>query len=80
MDLARDLQTLRVPTLADLQTLYAHTLTNVQTWYVRTQNWYEHVTALICADEEELTVAQSPPWYSDTYTETGTETETDSCQ
>ena len=50
---------------------------SLQTWCVRTQNWYEHVAASICADEEELTVAQRPSWYSDTYpeTETGRETE-----
>ena len=38
---------------------------SLQTWCAR-------------ADEEELTVAQRPSWYSDTYP--GTETETDSCQ
>ena len=57
---------------------------SLQTWCVRTQNWCEHVAASICADEEELTVAQRPSWYSDTYTETetetGIETETYSCQ
>ena len=69
-----------------LQTLYAHTVTDVQTGCVRTQNWYEHAVASICADEEELTVAQRPAWYSDTCPETetatekGTETETDSYQ
>ena len=70
------------------QTLYAHILTDVQTWRVRTQNWHEHAVASICADEEVLTVAQRPSWYSDSYPETemetgtGTETETerDSCQ
>ena len=39
MDLAQSLQTLGVHALADLQT-----------WCVRTQNWYEHVAASICAD------------------------------
>ena len=24
----------------------------LQTWYVHAQNWYEHVVASICADEE----------------------------
>ena len=70
MDLARSLQTLGVHAMADMQT-----------WYVRTQTWYEHVAASICADEEVLTVAQRPSWYSDTSpeTETRTGTETDSC-
>ena len=64
-----------------LQTLYVHTLADMQTWYVRTQSWYEHVEASICADEVVLTVAQRPSWYSDTYPETQAErgTETDSC-
>ena len=71
-----------------LQTLYVHTFADVQTWYVRTQNWYEHVAASICADEETLMIVQRPSWYSDTYPETetesetgtGTGTETESCQ
>ena len=51
--------------MMDLQTLCAHSwrmlaLADMQTWYVRTQTWYEHVAASICADEEVLTVAQSP--------------------
>ena len=33
---------------------------SLQTWCARTQNWYEHVAASICADEEELTVARRP--------------------
>ena len=55
---------------------------SLQTWCVRAQNWYEHVASSICADEEELTVAERSSWYSDAYPETGTgtETETDSCQ
>ena len=61
-----------------LQTLYVHTLADMQTWCVRTQTWYEHVAASICADEEAWTFAQRPSWYSDTYPETGTAT--DSCQ
>ena len=65
MDLAHSLQTMGVHALADMQK-----------WYVRTQTWYEHVAASICADEEVLTVAQRPSWYSDTYPGT----ETDSCQ
>ena len=71
MDLAKSLQTLDVHALADMQT-----------WYVRTQTWYEHVAPSICANEEVLTVAQRPSWCSDTYpeTESGTGTETDSCQ
>ena len=70
MDLAQHQQTVGVHALADLQT-----------WYVRTQNWYEHAAASICADEEVLTVAQRASWYSDTNpeTETGTGTDTDSC-
>ena len=65
-----------------LQTLGMHALADVQTWYVHTQIWYGHVVASICADEEALTFAQRPSWYSETYpeTETGTGTETDSCQ
>ena len=55
MDLAQNLQTLGVHALADMQTSY-----------VRTQTWYEHVAVSICADEEVLTVAQRPSWYSDT--------------
>ena len=50
MDLARSLQVLGVHALADMQT-----------WCVHTQKWYEHVAASICADEEELTVAQRHP-------------------
>ena len=69
MDLAQSLQTLGVHALADMQT-----------WYVRTQTWYEHEAASICADEEALTVAQRPSWYSDTYPEKETGTVTDSCQ
>ena len=69
----------------NLQTLGVHALADMQTWYVRTQNWYEHVAASICADEEALlTVAQRPSCDSETYpgteTKTGTGTETDSCQ
>ena len=77
MDLARNLETLRMLALTDLQTLYVHTLADMQTWY--TQTWYE---PSICADEEALTFAQRPSRYSDTCpeTETGTGTETDSCQ
>ena len=63
-----------------LQTLYVHTLADMQTSYVHTQTWNEHVVASIRADEVVLAVAQKPSWYSDTYTETGTATETDSCQ
>ena len=62
----------------NLQTMGAHALADMQTWYVRTQTWYEHVAASICADEKVLTVAQRSSWYSDTYPEIGTET--DSCQ
>ena len=52
-----------------LHTMYSHTLTDVQTWCVLAQNWCEHIAASICADEEELTVAQRPSWCSDTYPE-----------
>ena len=50
---------------------------SLQTWYVRTQTWYEHEVASICADEEAFTFAQRPSWYSDTSPETETETETE---
>ena len=52
-----------------LQSLYVHILTDVQTY---TQTWYVHVVASISADEEALTFAHRPSWYSDTYPETGT--------
>ena len=54
MDLAQNLHIVGVHALADLQTCY-----------VLTQTWYEHVAASICADEEVLTVAERPSWYSD---------------
>ena len=64
----------------NLQTLGVHALADMQTSCVRTQTWYEHVAVSICADEEVLTVAQRPTWYSDTYPERETGTETDSYQ
>ena len=69
MDLAQNLQIVGVHALADFQT-----------WYVRTQTLYEHVAASSCEDEEVLTVAQRLSCYSDFFPETGTGTETDSCQ
>ena len=37
---------------------------SLQAWYGRTQTWYEHVVGSIGADQEALTFAQRPSWYS----------------
>ena len=65
------------------QKVGVYALVDLQTRYVRTQKWYEHVAASICADEEVLTLAQRPSWHLGTLQEQRqreTETETDSCQ